>query len=70
MQGMTDNAARVLHALRNGGATMRIVDLRHATGLVTTEVRDALAELCSQRIVKTTSWGMRYALRDRSGMQA
>ena len=65
---MTDHAARVLAAMRSGGTTMRIVDLRHATGLVTTEVRDALAELCSQRIVYTTAWGMRYALRDRTSI--
>lgn len=63
---MTENAQRVLAALRAGSATMRIVDIRHATGLVTTEVRDALAELCSQRIAKTTSYGMRYALRERT----
>jgi DNA-binding IclR family transcriptional regulator len=63
---MSEHAQRVLTAMRNGSPTMRIVDIRHATGLVTTEVRDALAELCSQRLVASTSWGMRYQLRDRT----
>ena len=62
---MTDHPARVLHALRTGPESMRIADLRRATGLGTPEIREALAELASRRVVLSYNFGMRYALRDR-----